>query len=200
MDRPTILAYDAGAAAFARDWHDQPPPEDMYRLLRRFFVPGRVADVGCGAGREVGWLAANGYEAIGYDASEGLLAQAREHHPGLAFERAALPALAGVADASFDNVLCETVIMHLPVEDVAPSVRRLMQILKAGGVLYLSWRVEKADARDAGGRLYAAVDAALVRRNLGDVTVLLDEEAMSESSSRRIHRLVARKNARAAAP
>lgn len=193
MDRQTICAYDAGAAAFALDWHQQPPPKDMYGIIRRFFVPGRVADVGCGSGREVAWLAANGYMPIGYDASEGLLAQARGRYPKLTFARAELPDLAGIADASFDGVLCETVIMHLAPDAIAPSVRRLVQIAKPGGVLYLSWRAAEEITRDSNGRLYAAVDTALVRANLGDAVILLDEEVVSASSGKRIHRMVARK-------
>ena len=35
MDRQTIAAYDATAADFARDWHDQPAPVDLQALLTR---------------------------------------------------------------------------------------------------------------------------------------------------------------------
>ena len=111
------------------------------------FQPGLTADIGCGSGREVAWLAGSGYRAIGYDPSERLLAQARERHPGLEFGHAMLPELDGIGDGAFDNVLCETVIMHLSRERVAPSVRGLMRILKSGGVLYLSWRVTEGAAR-----------------------------------------------------
>ena len=67
---------------------------------------------------------------------------------------------------AFDNVLCETVIMHLDHKQIAPSVRRLLDIVKPSGILYLSWRVtEDADHRDAQGRLYAAFDASWCWRN-----------------------------------
>ncbi len=196
MDAATLRAYDGGAAAFARDWHEQPPPGDLHDVVRRFFRPGMSADIGCGSGRDVAWLSANGFPAVGYDPSAGLLAQARARYPDLAFHAAALPVLAGIADASFANVLCETVIMHLPQEDVTPSVRRLLAILAPGGTLYLSWRVTRgADLRDGHGRLYGAFDADIVRGALGSAEVLLDEEAVSASSGKVIHRLVARKAA-----
>jgi SAM-dependent methyltransferase len=194
MDAATLRAYDTGAAAFAQDWHAQPPPGDLHDIVRRFFRPGVSADIGCGSGRDVAWLAANGFPAVGYDPSAGLLAQARTRYPDLAFHCAALPALEGIADASFANVLCETVIMHLPQEGVAPSVRRLIAILAPGGTLYLSWRVTRdADLRDGHGRLYGAFDAGIVRGALGSAEVLLDEEAVSASSGKVIHRLVVRK-------
>ena len=56
-----LSAYDAEAKAFAADWHEQPAPSDLHALVRRFFKPGRTADIGAGSGREVAWLAANGF-------------------------------------------------------------------------------------------------------------------------------------------
>lgn len=194
MDRATLTTYDTAAAAFARDWHDQPPPTDLHDLIRRFFVPGRTADIGCGAGREVAWLAANGFPAEGFDASEGLLTEARRRYPTLTFAHAELPDLAGLASESFDNVLCETVIMHLPHDAIAPAARRLLDIVRPGGVLYVSWRVTpNADVRDAQGRLYAAFGAGLVRAALGAAELVLDEEVVSASSGKTVHRIVARK-------
>ncbi|QOZ27669.1 bifunctional 2-polyprenyl-6-hydroxyphenol methylase/3-demethylubiquinol 3-O-methyltransferase UbiG [Bradyrhizobium sp. CCBAU 51753] len=195
MDRATLAAYDKQAAAFAQDWHDQPAPVDLHELVSRYFIKGgATADIGCGSGREVAWLNANGFPAEGYDASDGLLTEARARYPHLRFTHAELPELAGIAAASFDNVLCETVIMHLDPALIAPSVRRMLDIARPGGVLYLSWRVtDGADLRDAHGRLYAAFDAARVRAELTGAEMLLDEEVVSASSGKVIHRLVARR-------
>ena len=194
-DQKTVAAYDVAASDFARDWHTQPTPDDLHALISRYFTPGPTVDIGCGSGREVAWLAANGFDAVGFDASEGLLAQARGRYPGLRFDRAALPDLAGIADGSFANVLCETVIMHLPHAAIAPSVARLVGILRPGGTLYLSWRVTRgADLRDAQGRLYAAFDPELVRGALAATDLLLDEESVSASSGKAIHRIIARKS------
>ena len=195
MDRTTLAAYDKDAAAFAKDWHEQPPPVDLYDVVTRFFVKGgTAADIGCGSGREVAWLNANGYPATGFDASDGLLAEARSRYPALPFIHAELPELSGIAANSFDNVLCETVIMHLAPSAVAPSVARMLDIAKPGGLFYLSWRVtDGADLRDAHGRLYAAFDTSIVRGQLSTATLLLDEEVVSASSGKKIHRLVAKK-------
>jgi len=40
MDRKTLAAYDQDAAAFAKDWHDQPAPRDLQEIVERFFVRG----------------------------------------------------------------------------------------------------------------------------------------------------------------
>jgi SAM-dependent methyltransferase len=196
MDRLTRTAYDKDAAAFARDWHEQPAPVDLQEIVTHFFIKGgSSADIGCGSGREVAWLNANGFPAVGFDASEGLLAEARSRYPDLNFAWAELPALRGIAADSYDNVLCETVIMHLDHTRIAPSVRRMLDIVKPDGIFYLSWRVtEDADQRDKHHRLYAAFDASLVRAELASATPLLDEEVVSASSGKKIHRIVVKKN------
>jgi len=197
MDRATLAAYDNDAAAFAKDWHEQPAPTDLHATVTRFFIKGgTTADIGCGSGREVAWLNANGYPAEGFDASDGLLAQARSRYPQLKFARAELPELRGIAPATYDNLLCETVIMHLEPAQIAPSVRRMLGIARPGGIFYLSWRVtEGADLRDKQGRLYAAFDTKLVRDELAGAITLLDEEVASASSGKTIHRLVVQKSA-----
>ena len=194
-DSATLAAYNKDAAVYADDWHAQPMPSDLHAAVRTYFKPGGVtADIGCGSGRDVAWLNANGYPCVGFDASDGLLAEAHRRYPALMFLAAPLPELPNIDDGSFDNVLCETVIMHLPAEAVTPSVRRMVAILKAGGNLYLTWRVTKdADLRSPDGRLYAAFVASGLRAALSGTDVLLDEEVTSASSGKTIHRLVVRK-------
>jgi SAM-dependent methyltransferase len=195
MDKKTLGAYDRGAEAFAKDWHEQPPPTDLQAAVRQFFRAGTTADVGCGSGRDTAWLSANGFPAIGYDASEGLLAESRRRYPQVRFQLSALPELDGIAEDSFANVLCETVIMHLPPEAICPAVRKLMAILEPGGTLYLTWRVtEGADLRDDHGRLYTAFDSSLVFQVIPAASVLLNERVTSASSGKMIHRVVARKS------
>lgn len=193
-DQTTLAAYNRNAASFADDWSAQPPPTDMYDILRRFFTPGPTADIGCGAGRDTAWLEAHGFPATGVDASEELLAEARRRHPTMRFEQASLPALQGLADSRFRNVLCETVIMHLAPASIRDAVSRLVSILEPDGTLYLSWRLAATEAtRDAHGRLYAAFDPDVVMAALGDADLLMNEQLVSASSGKPIRRIVARR-------
>lgn len=195
MDERTVAVYDDAAAAYCDEWLSQPPPDDLQRLWREFFVPGgRTIDIGSGSGRDADWLERNGYPCEGLDVSAGLIAEARRRFPGLRLRHGSPPALDGLPEAGYDNVLCETVIMHLPVPQVPMAVRSLCRILASGGVLYLSWRVaEGADVRDAVGRLYSAFPAGPVRQALDGWAIIYDREEASASSGRRVHRLIARK-------
>lgn len=193
-DKQTLDVYDQKAATFADDWESQPAPIELQDAVRRFFRKGLTADIGCGSGRDTAWLIANGYPAIGFDASQGLITEARRRHPGINFRHAVLPDLSGVEDGRFDNILCETVIMHLRDAAVSASVTRLLSILRPGGMLYLSWRVNSDDVlRDKHGRLYANWDAELVLAPLRNTSVLIDEETVSASSQKVTRRIVARK-------
>ncbi|MFF0270324.1 class I SAM-dependent methyltransferase [Kribbella sp. NPDC004536] len=194
MDSETLHAYDTGAAEYADDWETQPAGTDLQDAVRRYFELGRTADVGSGSGRDTAWLVANGFDAIGIEPSAGLRAEAARRHPEVEFHDTALPELDGVAANSFTNVLCETVLMHLEPAAVGPAVRRLVDILKPGGVLYLTWRVSATDQRDDAGRLYAAVDELVVKNALAACDLLVDEQVTSASSGRTIHRIVARKH------
>jgi SAM-dependent methyltransferase len=199
-DRQTLDAYEREAAQYAEEWTAQDAPTDLYALLDAYFQPGPTADVGCGAGRDAAWLAAQGHDVIGIDASPALLAEARRRYPALRFVQAALPELEGVAEGQFANVLCETVIMHLDAGSIPPAVAKLVALLRPGGTLYLSWRVTPgADKRDGNGRLYAAFVPDVVLRALDGADVLFDEEVTSRSSGKTVHRIVARKADRPAA-
>lgn len=191
MDKTTLAAYDFAAPAFVERWLSEEASE-LYALFKHFFQPGLTADIGSGSGRDAAWLTANGFPAIGYDLSEGLLAQARARFPHIDFRKAALPELIGVPDRHFDNVCCETVLMHLPRGEIAPAVVRMMEILKPGGVIYMSFRItENADHREKDGRLFTAYVGDHVRRALAGKAILFDG-AIERPAGGIIQRLVAR--------
>lgn len=194
MDPVTLAAYERRAREYAADWHAQPTPADLYDLFDRYFTPGLTADVGCGSGRDAGWLQARGYTVRGFDPCRELLEEARRRYPAVSFRQGSLPRLDGVESGEFQNVLSETVIMHLPRAEVGPAARRLFELLAPRGTLYVSWRVTVGDdVRDQEGRLYTAFPASLVREALADAEMLYDEAVTSASSGRAVHRLVVRR-------
>ena len=195
MDEKTIGAYDNEAAAFACEWEEeQSAPDDLRAAVRDYFSKGVTVDVGCGSGRDTAWLVRQGFKAHGVDASQGLITEAKRRHPEVEFWQDALPQLPTLEKRRYTNVLCETVIMHLPLEAIAPTVRTLAQLLAPSGTMYLTWRVtHNAHQRDDHGRLYSAFDSDLVRAELKEFDWLLDQQSTSASSHKRIHRIVVRR-------
>lgn len=158
MDTTTLNTYDAQAATFAAAQRGK-TPQALQALIRAHFRPaGPTADIGCGSGRDTAWLVANGFAAVGYDASAGMLAEARRAFPALALQQAALPDLAAISAGAYQNVLCSAVIMHLPPASLPLAVVNLARILAPAGCLLLTYRASATDdPREPDGRLYSPI-------------------------------------------
>ena len=159
-----------------------PQPEDAARL---FAGRRRIVDVGCGTGRHAAFLAEKGFEVIGIDSSEEMLAVARERGSAAQFElgdmfewRPSPPA---------DGVLCRGVLNDLVGDDErAAAVGALHAMLAPGGLLVLSVREieqtrvrygrEPVTSRSDGGVFFRAE-----HRFIGDV-VHVDEALSSEDA------------------
>ena len=193
MDDKTLKAYSENASDYSQDWLSQPEPLDMYDLFNKFFIKnGETADIGCGNGRDANWLAVNGFKVTGYDSSNKLLEKAAELFPRIKFYQEYLPELSGIQKL-YENVLCETVIMHLPKSEIPTAIQNLKRIVKVGGILYLSWRVtEGADSRHKDGRLYSAFDSSFILEQFSKTSILHFEDKTSASSGKRVCRLIYR--------
>jgi ubiquinone/menaquinone biosynthesis C-methylase UbiE len=99
--------------------------------------PGmRVLDLGCGTGASTAALvaAAPGLEIVAVDASEGMLARAREKRwPGTV--RFVHSRAEDVDEGEFDAVFAAYLVRNLPEPDAA--LRRVRDLLKPGGPLVL---------------------------------------------------------------
>lgn len=115
------------------------PGHDSYWLFHRdpfleLLPPpaGLTLDVGCGEGRLPRDLKARGYEVVGVDASETLIAHAREADPGGDY-RVADAASLPFGDASAQLV---TAFMSLhDIDDMEGAVREAARVLVPGGHL-----------------------------------------------------------------
>ncbi len=91
---------------------------------------GAALDAACGTGRHAEHLHSLGYEVVGVDATEAMLAIARDKVPEGSFRLGTLQALP-VEDASVDVVTCALALTH--VEDIGPVVAEFARVLRPGG-------------------------------------------------------------------
>ncbi|MGD0167460.1 MAG: class I SAM-dependent methyltransferase [Gaiellaceae bacterium] len=97
--------------------------------------PGeRVLDLGCATGSMADFLARSGCEAVGVDASELGVAEARRLHPELRFEVGDVAKLP-FADDSFDKALAADLSEHLELETLRAMFRECGRVLVPGGTL-----------------------------------------------------------------
>src|SRR4051812_20887118 len=106
---------------------------------RAFPAPGRLLDLGCGTGRLCVHFAAKGYECVGVDLSDEMLAKARENAAaaGVRAEgvRANLVELSELPAAGFDYAAClfSTLGMVRGAGNRAKVVANAFRLLKPGG-------------------------------------------------------------------
>ncbi|WP_433157192.1 class I SAM-dependent methyltransferase [Kribbella sp. CA-247076] len=125
----------------------------------------RVCVVACGQGREARFLAARGAVVTGVDLSGKLIEKARSHETSLAitYQQGDAHTLEGLADDSFDGVVCYMALMDIPNLDDA--LRSMARVLRPGGwfVVSITHPCFKAPAT---GELVDHVDQS-VRRTVG---------------------------------
>jgi len=94
--------------------------------------PKRVLDLGCGEGRVGAVLVERGYEVMGVDSSETMVELARDRHPALCADAAALP----FEDGSFD--LAVAYMSLFTMDDLDGAIAEAGRVLLPGGLLCAS--------------------------------------------------------------
>lgn len=100
-----------------------------------FPAPGRLIDLGCGTGRLCRHFAARGFDCVGVDLSDEMLAKARELSPDITYQKANLVDLADIPDACFDYAAClfSTLGMIRGDQNRRSMLTATHRILKPGG-------------------------------------------------------------------
>lgn len=109
--------------------------------LLTYGAGGRVLDLGCGTGRDAGYLHRRGRTVLGVDLSEAMLSYARDHHPGPAYACADLREFALDA-APFDAVTClDSAMLYCHTgEQLDGLLRSCRRALVPGGLLVAEMR------------------------------------------------------------
>jgi len=130
----TRAHYDDVAHEFEQ--RSREPYEELQAHLDAFreqLPPdARVADVGCGPGRDTALLRERGLRVLGLDLSMGMLRVIERDDVAQADMRM-LP----IRTAGLDGVWCNAAMLHLPLADVPRTVAEFARVLRPGGALHL---------------------------------------------------------------
>ncbi len=111
--------------------------------------PALVLDVGAGSGRDAAWLAAQGYEVFAAEPSKSMRQLAATLHPAALVRwcRDSLPKLDHTmrSGLSFDVILLSAVWMHVPPGQRPRAFRKLVNLLRPGGMIAISLRIGPED-------------------------------------------------------
>ncbi len=113
-------------------------------------VPALMLDVGAGTGRDAAWFAGLGHDVVAVEPAAALRLEATRLHPGprIRWLDDRLPDLATTMrlGLSFDLILLSAVWMHLAPADRPRALRKLVTLLKPGGLLVMTLRHGPAEA------------------------------------------------------
>jgi 2-polyprenyl-3-methyl-5-hydroxy-6-metoxy-1,4-benzoquinol methylase len=195
MDKETIDTYNREVESIAQ-LHSTLTPHRIYELIDQYFIKdGTTVDIGCGIGRDTYWLNQHGFPAVGVDASEEMLKQARRLYPDLIFNQDYLPTLARFDDSQFQNILCSAVLMHLDNNSVKTACLRLLQLLKPNGRLIISIRRTHEENKRENGKLYEVIDIDLFSQffEQNNCDILLYESELEPKRQLTWHNFVIKK-------
>ncbi|MCP2328560.1 SAM-dependent methyltransferase [Hamadaea flava] len=130
----TRSTYDVIAAQFAEAQAEGYPEltADLTWLASRISAGSRVADVGCGPGRDLALLRGIGFRAIGLDLSAEMLRAGG--HTGVAqADMRTLP----LRDGCLDGLWCQAALLHIPHDHVPEVLAEFARVVRPGGAVHL---------------------------------------------------------------
>lgn len=153
--QPDVISwYDLNAARLATAYEAIPalPTQEWLRdLLPK--QPALVVDVGSGSGRDASAFAAAGHEVIAVEPSSGMRAEAIRLHPSprIRWLADSLPVLVTTTRIGLvaDLVSMNAVWQHVAPADRPRAFRKLVGLLRSGGLLAMTLRHGPDDGRGA---------------------------------------------------
>lgn len=109
-----------------------------------------VLDVGAGSGRDAAWFSECDYDVVAVEPSHAMRDEARLRHPDprIRWLDDRLPDLTSVhgLGTAFDVILVSAVWMHVPPRERKRCFRKLIALLKPGGLLAITLRIGESEA------------------------------------------------------
>ena len=149
-DKITVSYYNENAREFIKNTWDADMSEVYSHFLKYIQPGGHILDAGCGSGRDSFWFLQRGYQVTAADASEEMCRAAEKliRQPVLqrSFKNMNF-------QGEFDGIWACASLLHVKKEDLPEILKKMMNALKSGGVLYASWKYGTSE-RTSGGRYF----------------------------------------------
>ena len=133
----TLQYYNEHAESFTADTQTSDMTEKYAPFLSRVKPGGHILDLGCGSGRDSAKFLQMGYTVTSVDGSEELCRIA-EAHTGQTVHYMLFDEIPW--QNQFDGVWACASLLHCTMEELPHVLQKVANSLKAGGVLYLSFK------------------------------------------------------------
>lgn len=134
----TINSYNRVASNYTGEFFDD-KGDNQYtdRFLSLLPTTGKVLDAGCGPGNYSHYIANKGFDVTGVDLSLGMLEIATKKVPQATFLQQDLRQLP-FKPGSFNGICAAYSLIHLPTEDILPTLKKFREVLTEKGALFLA--------------------------------------------------------------
>lgn len=134
------------------EWYSQEEPDELVvnflTALKEKDEKSRVLDLGCGAGRNLVYIASQGFEAYGIDTSETGLNFTKDR-----LRKRKLDAYVAKGDmrllpyrnGCFDVIVCLFAIYHQRRKEIEVTISEIQRVLKKKGVLLINFQSKKSN-------------------------------------------------------
>ena len=160
----TWAFYERRAAQYAEATLSQSMERWLSPFMARLPAGAPVVDLGCGAGRDLKFLRAAGFAAIGLDRSEPLARIAGRHSnaPVVVGDLRCVP----FADGVFAGAWAAASLLHLPRPLIAIALAEAYRILNSGSILFVSVKHGRGAICDTSGRFFTLLELEELRAAL----------------------------------
>lgn len=130
--------YDRLARLYAKERERFDNWKEINTFVSQLPQNARVLDAGCGTGLPIArFLVKNGFEVVGIDLSDAMVATAQANVPEASFHQMNMTDIS-LPPESFDGVISCYTIIHTPREKHADIFRSFYKVLKPQGLMLVS--------------------------------------------------------------
>ncbi|WP_162984564.1 class I SAM-dependent methyltransferase [Poseidonibacter antarcticus] len=147
----TITYYENNSSSLITQYELANVDKVQNLLLKTFSTNSKLLEIGCGSGRDAGFMIQNNYNVIGIDGSKKMIEEAKMIHPELSQRlfHSILPNNLKF-DKKFDGIYSIATLMHLSKNDLKQTIKNIYNILNLNGRFLMSVSLFRDDIGENG--------------------------------------------------
>jgi ubiquinone/menaquinone biosynthesis C-methylase UbiE len=129
--------YDRNTLSYSES---NPNPAEFIDEFLEYLRKGKekvVLDLGSGPGVNAGYMHSKGFQVVGIDLSEKMVEYSSRRYPEVEFRLGDMAKLPFPRN-SFDGIVASYSLIHLTKDAIPAVMAKLSEVLKDGGIMYLS--------------------------------------------------------------
>jgi SAM-dependent methyltransferase len=170
--------YETNARAYFERTNRVDPAPLLTPILPYLREGCAILDIGCGSGRDLKWLKAQGFDPSGLERSPSLAVMASKHSNcpvtiGDLFEYQ--------PPIHYECILLIGTLVHLAKPEFPKAMRRVLRMLKSEGIMYMSMKAWGGSEKSEDGRVFQLWSDSELRREFGRLGLEILEHSRSRS-------------------